>query len=180
MADTLTLWHVEHVNFGRLLDLLERQLASFERGDSPDYELMLEIMYYMTHYSDVLHHPKEDLVFARIRERDANACATIDRLSGEHATLKRAGQELVQELDGVLDGSIMSRKRIDAAGRAYLAMLREHMRVEETEILPLAARLLGPSDWASIDAAIRQFHDPLFGTRTERRYAGLARHIRGA
>jgi hemerythrin-like domain-containing protein len=180
MPHTLTLWQAEHVNFARLLDLLERQLASFHEGASPDYELMLEIMYYMTHYPDVVHHPKEDLVFARIRERDPSARATIDRLMDEHATLKRDGQELVQELDGVLDGSIASRGRIEAAGRAYLATFRAHMGTEESEILPLAARLLRPADWTAIDAAIGQFQDPLFGPRTEQRYTALSRHIQRA
>jgi hemerythrin-like domain-containing protein len=53
------LWHADHVNFGRLLNLLEGELRRLHDDRSPDYELMLDIMYYMTHYSDVLHHPKE-------------------------------------------------------------------------------------------------------------------------
>jgi hemerythrin-like domain-containing protein len=177
MPDTLTLWHADHLNFSRLLNVLELELASFHDGGEPDYELMLEVMYYMTHYPDVFHHPKEDLVFGRIREREAGASATIERLMGEHATLKRDGQELVQELDGILDGSIVSRERMEATARAYLATFREHMRIEEKEILPLAARLLTPADWTAVDNAIRQFQDPLFGPRTEQRYAALARHI---
>jgi len=73
MSDTLSRWHAEHANFSKLLDLLERQVASFHDGGSPDYELMLEIMYYMTHYPDVLHHPKEDLVFASWTARSCRA-----------------------------------------------------------------------------------------------------------
>ena len=176
----VTRWRAEHANFADLLDLLERELASFDEGCSPDYELMLEIMYYMTHYPDVRHHPKEDLVFARISEREPNARATIDRLIGEHATLKRDGEELVQELNGVLEGSIVSVEQIKETGQAYLSTFRDHMRVEESEILPLAARMLRPADWTTIDKAIQQFQDPLFGPRTEQRYASLARHIRRA
>ncbi len=70
MPTTLALWHAEHVNFAKLLNILDGQLMLFHGGRSPDYELMLNIMFYMTHYSDVLHHPKEDLVFAKIRERE--------------------------------------------------------------------------------------------------------------
>jgi branched-chain amino acid transport system ATP-binding protein len=125
----------------------------------------------------VLHHPKEDLVLARIREREPRTRATIDRLTEQHAALKRDGQALVEELDGVLDGSVVSREAIERTGRAYLATFREHMRIEEAEILPLAARLLLPSDWSAIETAIRQFEDPLFGLRTQERYAALARHI---
>ena len=61
MTDTFAFWHADHVNFGRLLNLLEKQLALFDTGASPDYDLMLDILYYMTHYADVVHHPKGDL-----------------------------------------------------------------------------------------------------------------------
>jgi len=180
MPDTLSLWHAEHVNFARLLDLLEAQLAAFHDGGSPDYETMLDIMYYMTHYPDVLHHPKEDLVFARIREREAGAAPTIDSLTEQHASLRASGHQLVRDLDSVLDGSIVSRDRIETEARAYLDAFREHMRIEEARILPLAARLLKQQDWAAIDSAISHFEDPLFGSRTEARYAALAQHIREA
>jgi hemerythrin-like domain-containing protein len=99
MPDTLALWHAEHVNFAKLLNLLESQLSLFHGGKSPDYELMLNIMFYMTHYSDVLHHPKEDLVFAKIKERDRRVAATVDELATQHAHLHKSGRELVRQLD---------------------------------------------------------------------------------
>jgi hemerythrin-like domain-containing protein len=58
--------------------------------DPADYELMLDISLYMTHYSDTLHHPKEDIVFARIKSRDASASATIEELTTQHATAQWA------------------------------------------------------------------------------------------
>ena len=39
MPDTLALWHAEHVNFARLLNLLEDQLSLFHTGAQPDYDL---------------------------------------------------------------------------------------------------------------------------------------------
>jgi len=45
-------------------------------------------MYYMTHYSDALHHPKEDIVFARIKARDASASATIEQEPKSHTAYK--------------------------------------------------------------------------------------------
>lgn len=177
MSKTLTQWHDDHVNFGRLLNILEDQLALFHGGSSPDYEMMLDIMYYMTHYSDVIHHPKEDMVFALIRQRDAGVARLIDELTEQHASLKRYGEELVRDLDGIVNGTIMSRERVESTGRIYLKNLRGHMRTEEYEILPLAAQLLGESDWARIDQAIANMEDPLFGTRVEVRYSALRQQI---
>ena len=142
MRDPIALWHEEHVNFATLLDRLQAELDLFHRGESPDYQLMLDIMFYMTHYPDVLHHPREDLAFAKIKEREAGARAIVDELAGQHAHLKESGDALVRALEEVIDGSITSRDRVEAPGRAYLSEFRRHMDREETAILPLAARVI--------------------------------------
>ena len=138
---------------------------------------MLDIMYYMTHYSDALHHPKEDIVFARIKSRDASASATIEELTTQHTQLREMDQAIVRVLDDVVNGSITSRERMEATARAYVAGLRAHMRTEESEILPRAARLLSESDWTEIDAAIANFDDPVFGSQVHERYARLREQI---
>jgi len=177
MFDPIAHWHNEHINFAMLLDLLEVQLDRFHRGEAPDYELMLDIMFYMTHYPDVLHHPKEDLAFARIAERDAAVRPTVEALSEQHAVLKRDGNALVIALDDIVNGSITSRDHVEAPGRAYIAAFRRHLDTEEAEILPLATQLLDRSDWDAIEIAMRQFDDPLFGKAGDERYAALRRHI---
>jgi hemerythrin-like domain-containing protein len=177
MSDPIALWRTEHANFATLLNLLESQLDFFHKGESPDYELMLNIMFYITNYPDVLHHPKEDLAFARIKEREVNAGPIVDELTAQHARLKEGGNTLVHALDDIVNGSITSREHVEGPGRAYVADFRRHMEREETAILPLAARLLRNRDWAAIDAAIRQIDDPVFGTHGEERYAALRRQI---
>ena len=177
MSDPVALWHAEHVNFAVLLDLLEVQLDRFHRGEAPDYELMLDIMFYMTHYPDVAHHPKEDLAFARIGERHAAARPIVERLTEQHSVMKRDGNALVVALDDIVNGSITSREHVEAPGRAYLAAFRRHMNIEEAEVLPLAAKLLDGNVWAAIEGSIRQLDDPVFGKRGDERYAALRRQI---
>jgi hemerythrin-like domain-containing protein len=177
MPDTLAQWHTEHVNFAKLLDLLEAQLDLFHEGDSPNYELILDIMFYMTHYPDVLHHPREDLAFAKIKEREKSAGPTVDELSKQHAQLREIGEELVRCLGDVVNGSISSRESVETPGRAYVADFRRHMRTEEKEILPMAAKLLKNKDWSAIKAAIQHIDDPLFGKTAEKRYAAILRQI---
>ena len=95
MPNTLDQWHTEHVNFAKLLNLLDTELDLFHEGERPNYELMLDIMFYMTHYPDVLHHPREDLAFAKIKELDEDAGPTVDELSKQHAQLRELGEKLV-------------------------------------------------------------------------------------
>jgi len=181
MSHPVSLWHAEHANFATLLDLLEGELDHFHRGQAPDYELMLDIMFYMTHYPDVLHHPKEDLAFAKIAERNEGARPLVDRLAAQHARLKGDGNALVIALDDIVNGSITSREHVEAPGRAYIAAFRTHMATEDSEILPLAEKLLQQGDWATIEVAIQRLEDPVFGKTGDKRYAALRRNIaRGA
>jgi hemerythrin-like domain-containing protein len=177
MPDTLAQWHAEHVNFAKLINLLETQLDRFHDDDSPNYELMLDIMFYMTHYPDVLHHPREDLAFARIKEREKSAGPTVDELTKQHTQLRHLGYDLVHGLSDVVNGSISSRESIETPGRAYVASFRSHMRIEEREILPMAAKLLEARDWAAIKSEVAHIDDPLFGKIAEKRYAALHQQI---
>jgi len=65
---------------------------------------------------------------------------------------------------------------IDAA-REYVAFYLEHMRVEETQILPAAEKLLAPADWEMLDAAFLSSRDPLAGGAREPSYDRLFARI---
>jgi hemerythrin-like domain-containing protein len=180
MQYTLMLWHADHVNFGRLLAVLESELARLHDARAPEYQLMLDILYYIEHYADALHHPKEDLVFARIAARDADAAGLVAALARQHADLRAMSEALQRELNDVMNGSIVSRARIADPGRAYVDALRKHVYTEETRILPLADRLLTDADWEEIDAETANFEDPVFGVQTQERYAALRQRINRA
>jgi len=177
MSNTLSQWQTEHVNFAKLLDLLDAQLDLFHQGETPHYELMLDIMFYMTHYPDVVHHPKEELAFARIRERDGDAGPLLDTLDRQHGELHRLGQALVTSLSDIVNGSIASRASIENAARDYVATFRHHMQLEDTELLALVRRHLTDKDWSAINTKIRHIEDPLFGRNPERRYAVIEEHL---
>ena len=160
MPDTLAQWHTEHVNFAKLLNILEAELDLFHKGDSPNYELMLDIMFYMTHYPDVLHHPREDLAFAKIKEREKSAGPTVDELVGTACAAAQDRRRAGQRPRRLVDGSIAPRESVETPGRAYVASFRHHMRTEEKKILPMATKLLRDNDWSEIKAAIQAYRRP--------------------
>jgi len=177
MLDGIALWNRDHTNFAVLLDLLERQIDLFHDGESPDYELMSDIMFYMTHYTDLVHHPREDLAFARIRQREPSVKAVVDELEAQHVILKRSGEALIHALDDVVNGSITSRDQVEGPARKYVEMFRRHMEREEESLLPLAQSLLRQRDWSVIDSEIRHVEDPVFGKNFNERYAALRAQI---
>ena len=177
MQYTLMLWHADHLNFDRLLTYLDAELRRLHEGGEPDYALMLDIMYYMTHYADVLHHRKENIVFARMKARDPALVTSVDDLAREHVRLREMGEAMVRELNDVLNGSIEPRAQVERTARTYVDTMRAHMRAEESAILPRAGRLLSDRDWSEIDATIANFDDPLFGSREHDRYMRLRQQI---
>jgi hemerythrin-like domain-containing protein len=177
MTDLAALWHAEHVNFARLLDLLEKQVAAFHEGEQPNYDLMLDVVYYLRHYPDEIHHPQEEVAFARLLDRDPTMKSQIDRLMQEHRVLAAAGETLLAHLDAVVADALEPRSIVEAAAATYLVYFRQHLAAEDNEVIPRAAKLLTPQDWAAVAAAVPSEPDPLFGEDLEGRYRKLRRQI---
>lgn len=177
MGDHLERWQQEHANFQRLLDFLERELDVLRRADAPNYELMLDVMYYMTHYPDLFHHPVEDLAFERVTASAPGTAAALQALASQHGALRRDGEALVEVLDDIVNGAIRPRELVEARGLAYVRCFREHMASEDREFLPVARTVLGPADWAEILGAVPAVEDPLFGPVVAGRYAALDEQI---
>ena len=177
MSDPIAVWHAEHANFSRLLDVLERQLALFHAGERPNYELMLDIVNYLRHYPDRFHHAREDVAFARLAERDPAMQVKINRLLQEHRVIAKSGDELLALLNEVADEAIITRAEVEAAAATYLVYYRHHLGTEERDIMPRAGKLLTPEDWAAVVAAVPAGRDPLFGDASEERYRELRRLI---
>ena len=175
--DPIGVWHGEHMRFARLLDVFERQMAAFHAGEHPDYELMRDIVHYLHHYADRYHHPREDVAFARLIEHDGKLQLMVNRLLQEHRVIGVAGELLLKYLEDILADAVMERTAVEAVAATYLVYYRHHLAVEEGEVLPRAARLLTPEDWAAVATAVEPGLDPLFGDNILARYAELHKRI---
>jgi hemerythrin-like domain-containing protein len=177
MTESVTLWRTEHVYFQRLLKLLQKELDAFHRGERPNYELMLDIVSYLREYSDQLHHPREDVAFARLAQRCPDLKLELARLTQEHRVIARAGETLRQHLESVLAGAIIPRAEVEVAAATYLVYYGNHISKEDELVLERAAQLLTPEDWQAVKHATPVSADPLFGERPQERYRALRRRI---
>ena len=177
-ADLLARWHSDHRNFARLLDLVEQQVDAFHADKSPDYELMRLIVYYLRHYPDRFHHPREDVAFARLVKRDPRLQLEVARRMQEHVVIAAAGEELLNCLNEIIVGVVIERSMLEAAAATYLVYYRHHLAAEERQVIPRAVELLTSADWAAV-AAIPTEPDPLFGVDFDARYSELRRQIAG-
>jgi hemerythrin-like domain-containing protein len=178
MADPLNEWHNEHVRFGRLLDLLDAQLAVFRAGEEPTYELMRDIVHYLRDFAGRFHHPREDAAFERLTRREPAMQTVVGRLLQEHRVIARAGEELLNRLNDIAEDVFVERAALEAAAGTYLVYYRHHLATEEADILPCAAQLLTPEDWAAVAAAVPAAgSDPLFGPDVDARHEELRRQV---
>jgi hemerythrin-like domain-containing protein len=177
VVEPIAAWHAEHVHFARLLDLLEKELGVFHAEEQPNYELMVDIVHYLQYYPDRFHHPREDAAFARLVERDPELELPIARRLQEHRVIAAAGESLLAHLQAVIEEAIVARSALEAAAATYLVYYRHHLAAEEREVIPRAAQLLTPEDWAAVAAAVPAGADPLFGKDFEERYRELRRQI---
>jgi hemerythrin-like domain-containing protein len=167
----------EHRNIERLLAVLEHELDIFDRADRPDYEVIRAIIAYFEVYTELYHHPQEDQVFARLKQRDPAVAAGIGDLAREHQTGSERLRRVAQTIDSVLAGREILRENVDAIVRDFLEHERHHLAMEDCHFFPAAAKALKPDDWAEIASAQSTHKDPLFSDATETRFDALCAHI---
>ncbi len=173
MAHIIQQLQQDHLNVARLLDLLEAQTETLHDGETPDCLMMFDVMCYMRHYPDLFHHPTEDLIFEKLKERDPSACPIVDNLMEEHKALAEKGAQFFEPLQTIVSESMVPRETLESQGRGYIAFLRSHMDKEEDQVFPLASKVLREEDWAEIDTAMASKADPVFGKVVGGKYRAL-------
>lgn len=163
----------DHRHLARILGLLEGLLDRFHAGAEPDYELMAELMEYMTDYADQVHHPSEDLIFERLLESPEQGHDVLRRLMRQHESLAQLNRRFRESLEGIVHEEVLRREEVEQQGRELLSTLREHMRLEDNEAFPIAADTLSSADWADIEARAPDARDPVFGHADPERFRTL-------
>ena len=135
-------------------------------GDKPErfFDVLRAMLFYIDEFPERLHHPKEsNLLFPRVARMVPETVDVIARLELDHAS----GEAAVRELQHLLLAwELLGESRrgaFDQAAKLYFAFYLEHMRLEETVILPAALRVLNDADWEELDAAFITNCDPLTG-----------------
>jgi hemerythrin-like domain-containing protein len=162
---TLQIIRDEHAAVTAVLRSLAMML---ERGpgDAPErfFDVLRAMLFYIDEFPERLHHPKEsDLLFPRLARAAPELMPVIRRLESDHML----GEGRVRELQHMLLAwELIGESRRAAfagAAQAYSGFYLEHMRTEETTLLPAAQKVLSADDWAELDAAFQKDRDPLAG-----------------
>jgi hemerythrin-like domain-containing protein len=168
MHPTIRVIRDEHGALSAVLRSIGLLLHESKRLGHPlDFTVLRAMLFYIDEFPEKVHHTKEsELLFPKLRERSAELAAVLGRLDADHRTSHGAVRELEHELLTLemmaeAPDAAQRRARFEARVDDYLTSYLEHMRVEETEVLPLAERVLTAVDWAELDAAFMKNRDPL-------------------
>jgi len=155
----------EHASLAAMLHSM-RMMVERGPGEHPQqfFDVLRAMLFYIDEFPERLHHPKEsDLLFPRVAKRSPHVMEAVTRLEQEHMRGEAAVRE-VQHL--LLAWELLGETRrapFTEAFRHYIDFYLDHMRLEETVILPEAEKVLSESDWQEMDAAFEKNCDPLTG-----------------
>lgn len=177
MPNTLFLLRLEHGNLSKLLGLIEDQVAAADAGRPMDVELLRLASEYFSDYPDRCHHPKEDLLFRLLSKRDPDSCAGLRDLIADHRRLHELAEAFAEAVRRVREEPPVAEPAPQEVIREFTKHYRQHMRDEEERFFRLAEERLSEDDWYTLDFAIFEEDDPLFGLAAERRFSALSQRI---
>ncbi len=178
LADILSDLRQDHRNMASMLDLLEREAGRIEGGDKPDYELIHDIMRYMTVYSDAVHHPKEDVLYSAMQAERPELADGLELVEPEHEELARLGENLRNDIEAIASGTAVTRDRVLKDTRSYVGRLRDHMNWEEGDLFKRADTLVEAEAAMFLDISHLDTLDPVFGPEREHTFANLLENIK--
>lgn len=177
MTDVIRILRLEHVNILKLITTLERQIARSEKGELLDFDIIEGIADYFLSFPDLYHHPKENLVFAKLRERDPDVARKIGDLQREHEEIASRTRDFTAAARSMLDGKRMLGTPFEKRAWDFINLQKGHMETEEQHFFPAALKVLTPKDWVELEAKMTDQEDPLFGERVGERYEALHANI---
>jgi hemerythrin-like domain-containing protein len=177
MSNIIQILLEEHRNIDKLLLVLEHELEVFDRSEEPDYEILRAVIEYFQDYPENCHHPKEDVVFEKLKLRDPAAAARIGDAEAEHKIETQRLRRLVEAVEEILAGREFLRQAFHDVVFDFIKHQRQHMDKEERLLFPAAVQRLRPEDWVAIDTRLNDRKDPLFNSAIETKFQALQRTI---
>lgn len=155
----------EHASLAAMLQSMRLLVQRGTAGQAQNFfEVLRAMLFYIDEFPERLHHPKEsNLLFPRVVRKAPNVMGAVDRLERDHMQSEKAVRDLQHLL---LAWELLGDSRRDkfvTSFTQYVDAYLEHMRLEESEILPHAEKVLSAEDWRELDAEFEKNADPLTG-----------------
>lgn len=172
----------EHASITSVLDILDSEIAyltEYRGRRRSDYQVVWSAIDYFTDFPDLVHHPKEDQIYAVLRGLDPAEARRVGDIPEAHAALARDLRALATELKLVMGDGTRPRATLSALARNFVQHTRRHLESEEALFFPAAERVLDARAWAELEGSMMARLDPLIGGEMGERFEALRRSIAG-
>lgn len=167
----------DHARFSRVLSMIGRDAQRLLDEPEAVLPLLSEAVDYVVNHQNVHHHPREEVMFAKVADASEALAGTSARMTHEHELTDRAGDELLAALERASHSSSQRSTRQELARRLeqFARSMRGHIAQEEEILYSEAWDTLAPADWDDLAASVP---DPL-DRDLDDRYPLLADYVSG-
>ena len=152
----------DHRNLIVVLDLLQDNIDLAEGAGNPDFDLIEDVMHYMTVYPDAVHHPKEDIVYAELASRRPDLADGLGDVPGDHRQIAELGIALRNDVGAIQAGAAVRREQFIADAGAFVTRLRNHIQWEEDDLFKRIDRMCDEESVAIDVSDFAHVKDPVF------------------
>ena len=177
MIRMIELLRGEHRDIEQLLNVLDDELKVFDRRERPDYEVIQAIISYFQDYPDCCHHPKEDMIFDKLKARDPSAAKRVGDVEAEHRQETERLDRVAKVVRNVLLDREIERQTFSDVMRDFIDHQRVHIAMEERTLFPAASNALRPEDWQEIESKWNDKTETLFNVAMEEKCHSLRDRI---
>jgi len=169
----------DHRNMSLVLNILDRIAGTAKAGEDPDFELVDEIMRYMTVYPDAVHHPKEDVVYTELKKSRPDLAVDLEDVPADHRAIAELGSKLRDDVEAIIAGAAVRRENFVQDTSDYVQHLRDHIQWEEEDLFKRIDEMIG-DEGQSIDVEKYQnIKDPVFELEIESVFGRLTASLKG-
>lgn len=172
--------HQDHLNISRLLTVLDRVITDIDDERPVRYQLVRDVLNYMTNVSDVYHHPKEDIIYEYyVVYRTDDVCPVTKELTQQHTLIVEQGNSLLELINMVLMDAVIPLDKVKSELKQYIELQRSHLDYEEAIVFPILRKAMTEDDWRNLEQNWSQktVEDPLFGPEISETYKDLHQQL---
>jgi hemerythrin-like domain-containing protein len=150
MADLLKQLKQEHWDSVQVLGCLDRQTQKFDDGEPLDFAVVSAVFDYFEGTAEQSHHAKEDLVFARLSDRDQISAWIVGDMTQIHAQMAENLGIFIATIRAALAQTELPRDAFTRWVRGFIDLRRRHAMMEQVNFYPVVKRVLTSEDWREL------------------------------
>lgn len=142
----------EHKYTLMMLSVLKEQLAEYDIGKTPDYNLMYDIMSYMADFPQKFNQPLKNKLITAVINKSPENSQDLENLLAEKRQIVDFNKQVIMALKSIIKGhSILKEEELKIFAKNYLELVEAHISIEQKILFIRVESLLSAEEIAEFD-----------------------------